>query len=563
VIVRVSEGRPVRHLRPVRPPSPTRALATDRSPAERGRDAFARRAWEGAHEALGAARRAGPLGTDDLWRLAIAAYLIGDVADFEEALEEAHGALAGVGETTGAVRSAFWLGLHFANSDEPTRASGWFGRAARLADVGTDGVERGYVLVPTGHRQLVTGAFGDAARTASEAVAVGVRHGDRDLVTLALHLEGRALLRLGSIELGLSRLDEAMVGVEAEGVSPVVTGLVYCSAIGACREVLALRRVRDWTESLAEWCDAQPDVVAYTGDCRAFRAEWLLHRGEWAAAAAEARESVRRFERGPRPNGVGLAHYQEAEAHRLLGAYAAAEAAYGRASAAGHEPQPGLALLRLAQGDAVAAAAAIGRALAERTEAWWRARLLPAYVEVLVGLGEHEAARRAYDELVELRGACAPDVIGTVLAHALGAIELAARNPELALRPLRAACSEWRAIGSRYECARARLLMGHAYRAVGDEDGAKLELAAARAELAGMGAPADAFGDEPKARHGLTPRELEVLALVATGRTNRVIAEDLSVSDKTVARHVANIFAKLGVNSRAAATAYAYDHGLR
>jgi len=473
-------------------------------------------------------------------------------------------------EPAAAARYAFWLGFHLVNRGETARGSGWFGRATRqLQRAGEDCAERGYLLLPVGHQKLFAGDLDGAIRAASEAAAVGERFGDPDLLALAIHMHGRALLRQSRVSEGLALLDEAMVSVATGDLSPQVTGLIYCSVIGACREVWALGRAHEWTAALTNWCDGQPDMVPYTGECRVYRAEILQLRGAWGEAMAEARRASECFQRGHEPGGVGLALYQQGELHRLRGELAEAEEAYRAASRAGREPQPGLALLRLAQGDPDAAVSAIRRALAENTNRLRRARMLPACIEIMLETGDIDEARRSWAELEDIARDCAAGVIGAVVAHAQGAIELAAGDPAGALAPLRRAWREWRETDAPYEAARARALLGLACRALGDEDGASLEIEAARMEFERLGAARDlARLDErtrrrtSKGTHGLTPREREVLALLATGRTNRAIAKGLFISEKTVARHVANIFGKLGVSSRAAATAFAYEHHL-
>lgn len=540
------------------------------SDVSRGRDAFERSEWSSAHEALSSAHRAGTLEVSDLEKLAVAAYLIGNEDEFVQVLEEAHHTHLGGGDPLAACRCAFWLGLHLANRGEIARASGWFGRAGRLIErEEADHVERGYLLIPVGHQQFESGDLDASARTAARAATIGQRFGDADLLALALHLQGRALLRQGRIDEGLALLDEAMISVSTGELLPQVTGLVYCSVIGACREVFAMRRAHEWTAALSEWCERQPDMVAYGGECRVYRAEIMQRRGAWADALAEARRATDLLAGRAGPGPMGLALYQQGEVHRLRGEVAAAEDAYHAASRCGRAPQPGLALLRLAQGEHRAAAAAIRRALAEAPDDLPRARLLPACVEIMLELGELEEAREACEELAAIAGRCAPGVLEVVVDQARAAIELAAGDARAALAGLREACRRWQALGARYEAARAHMLLGKACRELGDEEGARMELSAARAELEELGAAPDlarveALLERPVRRrvHGLTPRELEVLALVATGRTNRAIAETLFISEKTVARHVANIFGKLGVSTRAAATAFAYEHGL-
>ncbi len=543
---------------------------TSVDPAElrEGREAFEQRAWKRAHEAFSSAHRAGPLEPDDLWRLALASYLIGREDEFIRVLEEAYRAHVSAGESRDAARCAFWLGFHLATCGEMAQASGWFGRAGRLVGE-EDCAERGYLLLTAAHQHLQTGDLEAAARAAAEVADFGQRFDDPGLLALGLHLQGRALLRQTRIEEGLALLDEAMITVSTEELLPLVVGLIYCSVIGACREIWALGRAREWTDVLSAWCERQPDMVAYGGECRVYRSELLQMRGEWRDAMQEARRAAE-LTAGRAGAGVtGIALYQQGEVHRLRGESAEAEEAFLAASRSGRAPQPGLALLRLAQGDRDAAAAAIRRALAETPNRLRRARLLPAYIEIMLEIGDLEAAREAGAELAEIADACASPVLAVVVAQARGAIALAANDPRAALAQLREACEGWQALEARYDAARVRTLLGSACRALGDEEGAALELSAARSVFQELGAQWDlARVDGLIARaatrnvHGLTPREREVLALVATGRTNKAVAQRLFISEKTVARHVANIFRKLDVSSRAAATAFAYEHDL-
>lgn len=534
---------------------------------EKGRQAFEERAWATAREELAEARAHGDADAADLQRLALASYLTGAEDEFLQAMEEAHHGYMNADEPRSAARCAFWTGLHLAERGEMARASGWFGRAGRiLEEIDVDCAERGYLLLPRGQGQLGSGDYEACARTASEAEELGRRFGDDDLFTLALHLRGRALLRWGRVAEGLALLDEAMVSVVSDELSPQVTGIVFCSVISACREVWAVDRAQEWTAALTRWCEEQPDMVAYTGECRVYRAEVLQRRGSFHDALEEARDAAERLAGEP---ACGLAWYQQGEAHRVLGELAAAENAFREASRLGRDPYPGLALLRLAQGEADAAAAATRRTLAESTEPFRRARILPAHIEVMIDLGELEIAASACDELEEIARSWRSSVLSTITAQSRGAVELASGRPEVALPLLRRAWKEWQELDAPYAAARTRALMGRACRALGDEDGAELDLTAARGELESLEADVDvarldtgAGEDNGRRKHGLTPREREVLAQLATGRTNRAIAEALFISEKTVARHVANIYRKLGLSSRSAATAYAYEHDL-
>ena len=536
------------------------------------RAAYERGDWKSAHEALSRAAERTALGPDDLWRLATAAYLIGRDNEFIDVLERVHAALRESGDAGGAARAAFWIGLHLGEQGDGARATGWFGRARRvLEDVDGERVEAGYLLLPAVRQRLAAGDPEGAARHAQEAAATGQRFGDRDLVALAIHMKGRALLAGGQVEAGLALLDEAMVAVVSEELSPVVRGLIYCSVISACRGIYDLGRAHQWTTALADWCERQPDMVAYAGECRVYRAELMQFHGAWSESLEEARRATATVEAAGRGDGpiAGLSAYQEGETHRLMGDLEAAEDAYRRASRAGRQPQPGLALLRLARGDAEAAGTLIRRALAEVRDPLQRARLLPAHVEIMIALDALDEARESCAELDRIAGRYGTGVLGTQAAHVRGAVTLAEGHPSAALPLLRRAYAEWQALEAPYEAARVRVLLGLACRALGDDEGARLELDAAAAAFTELGAAPDALraealvrGRPRRAPHGLTPRELEVLELVATGRTNQAIGEVLFISEKTVARHVSNIFMKIGVSSRAAATAFAYQHGL-
>ncbi len=537
---------------------------------EAGRASYERRAWSAAYRELSSADDVCTLAPDDLWRLSLSAYLTGRHDAFLGAAERAHQAYLEAGDTGAAVRCAFWMGLHLSNLGEIGPATGWFGRASRILDrQPSDCAERGYLLLPVARQQLLSGDHEGCLRTAAEAALLGERYGEADLLALALHLQGIALLESARIDDGLALMDEAMVAVATDELSPQATGLVYCSVIGACRKVYALRRASEWTAALTSWGERQPELITYAGECSVYRAETLQLRGAWGESLAEARKVCERLSGGFQRRTTALALYQQGEVHRLLGEDREAEEAYRGASRLGREPQPGLALLRLAQGDTAAAGAALRRALAETRDRLQRARLLPAHVEILLAAGELDSAEDACRELEETSRALDAGVLAAHAAQARGALELARGRAAAALPLLRRAWDEWQAIEAPYEAARVRMLLGVACRALGDEDTAALELEAARTELLRLGAAPDVArldalrrGTSPRDIHGLTPRELEVLLLIATGRTNRVIAAELSISDKTVARHVANIFAKLGISSRSAATAYAYEHGL-
>ncbi len=532
---------------------------------QRGREAYERYAWREACDALTAADAAQPLGPEDLERLATAVYMLGREDDYLALLERAHTAHLDAGAPLRAVRCGFWVGAHYAQRGDMARAGGWLARVKRVLDKHeAEAVEHGYLLIPTVFEREARGELDLAARAAGEAVAIAERFGDADLLALAAHLQGHMLVLTGELEPGLALLDEAMVPGVAGELSPIVTGIVYCGVILACRYAHEVRRAREWTDVLSRWCERQPDLVAFTGRCLVHRAEILQLEGAWSGALEEAQRAQERCLQGRNEAAAGEASYRQGELYRLRGEHAAAESAYRDASRRGHEPQPGLALLRLAQGERAAALKLTRRALAETAPPGERLALLPAAVEVALAAGELDEARAAVLELDRLLDADAPAPLTATLAHARGAFALAAADPEAALPDLRRAGRLWQALDAPYEVARARELAGLACRALGDEEGAALELDAARAAYAQLRAAPDlarldAGGSDDS---GLTARELEVLQLVAAGRTNRAIAAELVLSVRTIDRHVSNIFAKLGVSSRAAATSYAHEHRL-
>jgi DNA-binding CsgD family transcriptional regulator len=533
---------------------------------ELGRMAYVQRSWTQAYEGLSTADRTRPLAPDDLELLAISAHMLGREDEWASLEERAHHDHLEAGATRRALRCAFWLGLNLMLRGELARASGWLARAQRLLDREPDPIERGYLMVPAAVERELAGDYEGAHTTAGEAAQIGERLGDADLFSLAVHEQGAMLIKLGEVERGLALLDEAMLAVTAGELSPMITGMVYCSVIQGCQEVYALRRAQEWTDALTRWCAEQPDMVAFTGRCRVHRAEIMQLHGDWGAALAEARSAVERGRRAMSQPAVAEAHYRQGELHRLRGETAAAERAYLQASEHGVEPQPGLALLRLALGNARAAAAALRRALAETTDPLRRARLLPAYVETALGARDLEAAREACDELERIGGVYRTPTLEAIVSDARGAVELAGGDARAALVALRRASQAWQGHRAPYEGARTRIRIGLACRALGDEESAMLELNAAREVFGRLGAEPDLARLEAAAvsadPHGLTPRELEVLRMVAAGATNKAIATALVLSTRTVDRHVSNILAKLGVPSRAAATAYAYEHEL-
>jgi len=542
---------------------------------ERGRACFERQEWNDAFEALSLADQSMPLAAEDLHRLAWSAGLTARDEEMLSTQERLYHARVETGQSLAAARAAFWLGFRLFARGEAGRAGGWLGRAQRLVErEGRDCVEQGYLLLPVAQRHLSAGELHEAHDAAARAAELGERFGEADLIAFARNLQGRILLIQGRLDRGLALMDEAMVAATSGELSPVVTGIIYCSAIASCHRVYALDRTREWTAALASWCEAQPQLVMFTAHCLVHRAEILQIGGSWPEAVIEARRAVERCVRDIEREAAGSAHYQQAEIHRLRGEFEAAETAYRSASRSGVEPQPGLALLRLAQGNRDAAASAIRRVVGATRDRLQRTRFLPAHVEIMLAVGDIEEAGAASRELEETASSLNTEVLAAIAAHACGALQLAEGNPRAALDPARRAFGIWQQIGAPYLAARLRVLLGRACVALGDMEGARLELESAGeiferlgaqpdlAAVKAIGATLDDKGKTLAGPHGLTQRELQVLRLIASGKTNKAIARELSLSEKTVDRHVSNIFTKVDVSSRAAATAFAYEHDL-
>ena len=523
--------------------------------------------WGDAFAALSAAHRERQLDVEDLERLAVAAYMVGRDEACEEAWVAAHHAWLRRGNAGGAARCAFGqaIGLFFRGELAP--AMGWVARGGRLLEEsGRECVEQAWLRILTALPGLFAGDA-DVAASFVEAGEIAERFGDADASMFARLCRGYALILEGRVAEGTALLDEAMVSVTADEVAPMLAGIAYCQVIALCQAVFDLRRAREWTEALTRWCDAQPGLVPFRGNCLVHRCEIFQLHGAWADALDSARQACEVLSGPPAWDMLGSAYYQLAEIQRLQGELAEAEESYRRASLAGRDPEPGMSLLRLAQRRIDLALSAIRRALEEADDPIARSRLLPACVEVALDANEVEAARAAADELVGIAARQGAAYLSALAAEASGAVVLAEGDPRAALTTLRAAYRLWRELDAPYRAARVRLLIGVACRELGDAASAELEFEAARGTLEELGARADVerlarLAGASRPGGPLSRREREVLTLVASGKTNRAIASELFISEKTVARHVSNIFRKLRLSSRTEATAYAYKHGL-
>lgn len=536
----------------------------------RARDAYAQRSWADALGLLLGADALAPLDVPDLERLAWSAGMLDRDAELLAACERLFDACLQRGDEDRAAYWAFFHGFRLLALGEAGRASAWMQRARHLVDQGgRECAVAGYLLIPSIHRQLAAGEHAEAAEAAARALAIAERCGEVDLAAFARCLLGRARVRQGRVDEGIPLLDEAMLVAVGGRLTPIITGLVYCHLIDTCRQVFAVDRAREWTDALSRWCGAQPQLVQFNGVCLLHRAELFELHGQWQASLAEAQRATRSLARANAAQTEAGAAYQEAEIHRLRGEFDLADERYRSAGRLGLEPQPGMALLRLAQGRSDQAVAALRRLLAVTADPLKRARLLPAWVEISIAAGAPEPAREACAELERTAGEFATEVLSAMALQARGELELSEGDAASALPRLHAALQLWRRADAPYIEARLRLRIGQACRALGDDEGAQMEFDAARAAFESLGAlpdlarlPSPGAAAQRSLHDRLTARELEVLRLVAAGHSNKRIAIALGLSGKTVDRHLSNIFDKLGVSSRAAATAFAFRHDL-
>ncbi|WP_455381588.1 LuxR C-terminal-related transcriptional regulator [Salinispira pacifica] len=536
----------------------------------RARAAFRQESWSEAYDVLATADRQTSLEPEDLERLAKAAYLTGKERECTDFWARAHQAYVKLDDIPRAIYCAFWLGLILSDQGETAQAGGWIARARGLnEDLPVQCAEQGLLLVPEALQCMSQGLLEKAHDLFNRTIEIGRRFSDRNVATLGRLGRGQTLILQGRIADGTTLLDEAMVSVVSDEVSPLVAGIVYCAVVQACRRIYDFRRAHEWTDALAHWCDSHPDLVPYRGECLVRRAEVMMLHGNWKDAIAETKRACEILATLHGSSITSQAYYQQGELFRLQGQFSKATEMYARASKRGMNPQPGLALLRLAQGRLDVAVAAIRQVEKVQRDPIERSRLLPAYVEIMLQADDARAAQKAAEEIDDIASALDAGYLHAVSEYLHGSIEIVRGEPLSALARLRSALKGFNDAGATYESARTRVLMGFACRALGDNDTAAMELGAAREVFERLGALPDLKRIDTLARsrssdsyHGLTRRELEILRHLATGKTNKEIAADLFISERTVDRHVSNIYVKLDVSSRAAATAYAFSHNL-
>jgi DNA-binding CsgD family transcriptional regulator/tetratricopeptide (TPR) repeat protein len=534
---------------------------TSENSLDRGREAYRLKLWADAFTFLNKADVEKTLKAEDLESLSIAAYLSGRSEASNDIWARAHKTYHKIGNVQGAIRCAFWLGLTLLNKGESAHGGGWIARARRLLDEEKlDCVEQGYLLIPAALQLLRKSDAKGALAIFEKAGNIGSRFSDADLITFGRLGKGQAMIQLKNLANGVTLLDEAMAAVESGEVSPIASGIVYCAVIESCLEIFDIQRAQEWTYALNAWCESQLQLVPFRGQCLIRRSEILQLHGEWSAAIDEAYRASELLVKPLIEPSAGAAFYQLGELYRLQGDFAKADEAYRQASKCGRNPQPGLALLRLFQGQIETAAASIEFMMKETKDRITRSRMLLACVEIMLASRDIQKARIATNELVELASEFNASFLHATAAYAEGAVLLAEGNEQTALEKLRLGKKIWEDMKAPYQAARVRLLIGIACRRIGDEDTAELELEAAKFTFIQVDT---LMHDKIRGKtHGLSQRELQVLRLIAIGKSNKDIANDLFISERTVERHVSNIFNKLAVSSRSAATAYAYKRQL-
>ena len=480
-----------------------------------GREAFRRHAWSEALEAFAAAGRTADLTPDDLELEGEAAWWLGDPDTATDALERAFAAHLDAGETVAAARVALLLTyLSFRRLAGSVGAS-WQGRAERLLEREPESGVNAWLEITRAAGAHAQSDLPEAAAHIDRAIEIASAHQEADAHGLALSFKGSLQIAWGNWQDGLALIDEAAAAASSGKIGVRWASDIYCNTIAACRDVSDYRRAAQWIDEAERWMHRQ-SVGGYPGICRVHRAELKMLRGRWPEAEQEARHATEELELFRIMDGVGFAHYEVGEVRLRMGDLGAAADAFERAYEHGHDAQPGLALLQLAQGDLDEAARSIERALAPgeggaaQADQARRARYLPARVEIALAQGDVETARLAATELEALAAQFdRPAFVGAALT-ARGAVELAAGDHAEAARIFDRAWRQWQEIELPYESATSRVLYGKALLAGGDVAAAHRDFRAARTIFERLGAARDLkavtelLGDEAPAERAIT-----------------------------------------------------------
>jgi DNA-binding NarL/FixJ family response regulator len=526
------------------------------------RAAYARGEWHAAHRGFVQARTLSELATGDLNLLGSAAWWLGRVTESLALAEEVYNRLQDDDDAAGAAMEALNLGLLWFIRGDLVIASGWVNRARRLLRELPEGPEHGYLLYLGAALALGVPDLGPAREAATKLQDLGRRLRAPALTSFGLVLSGLADVRSGGTASGFAQLDEAMLPVLAGQLPPEWAGEIYCTVIHACHDLADLHRMRAWTQATEQWCEQFSGEVVYSGICRIHRLQLLSIEGGWEAAENAIEQGG--AELVGRNNWVaGEAFYQVGEIRRMRGDSRGAQQAYTRARDLGTEPQPGESLLQHAAGKSDAAWAGLCAALAGRDRLAC-ARLLESGVEIALALGHLDEAERLCSQLEQTAAMFATAGFRAWAGQARAAVLIAQSRHADALPVLEASAAEYRGLHARYEMAKVYELLAQAHRGLGLSRAAAADSAAALAIYRELGALPDVQRlDGGRLPGGLTEREADVLAFTAGGASNKDTAEALFISQKTVGRHLANIFTKIGVSSRTAAAAWAHDHGLQ
>jgi ATP/maltotriose-dependent transcriptional regulator MalT len=534
---------------------------------EKARDAARRGSWAEAFD-LFARLDASQLEPGDLEAMADAAWWLSRIDDSMAVRQKAYAGYLAANQPRRAGYVAWFLSLECGIKGEASVGSGWLRRAQRHLTADPDCVERGFLAVTESDIARASGDVEQATARAELAVELGERCGSLDLHAMGIQTLGRVLIASGRTREGMALLDEAMALVVGQQLSPMFTGFIYCNVLITCMERADLGRAGDWAEAALSWCGSISDITPFHGICRIHRVEIAALRGDWEGAKSEALRTIEEMQ-GLEEHVVAEALYAIGEINLRRGELGAAEDCFVRAHEMGRDPQPGLAAVRLAQGKIDAAVTGLHLSLASAEKpTLQRARLLAAQVEVLIAAQDVRGAREPVGALEKLASEEPSALLEATAVMARASLHLAEGQVDQALGCARRAWSQWQQLKLPYLAAKTRMVIGLACKLAGDMDSAQIEFASARAAFEQLGASLDARAAAERLRDatdlpgGLSARELEVLRLVAAGKTNREIAAAMVISEHTVSRHLENIFRKLEVSSRAGATAFAFKHAL-